>query len=209
MIETLILHRHLIRRAAVRTALLQPCRHLSTCRTPSARAALLQTAKPTCFRPFHQARTWRADEDKRPVVVEEASPVDAQTTGETVPVETLEEAVVVEPFEREEVAAEFKEEAVEAAEAAETAAEIAVEEAALKGEGVEAAEAAAAAAGIAEGAAEVAEAASVDATAMPAAGEPFANRGGAPPEDVAAAAAQTVCTLRKAQRTLQAVLRFQ
>lgn len=173
----------------MRTALLQPSRNFSTLRAPSTRTALLQSSKPTSLRPFHQARIWRAEEDQRPIVVDEASPADATTTGETVPVQTLEEAVVVEPFEREEVAEEFKEEAVEAAEAAETAAEVAVEEAAVNQEGIQAAGGAAAAAEIAEEAAGIAEVASEDVG--------FASQAEASPEEVAATAAQTVRQWRR------------
>ena len=170
----------------MRTAALHSSRQLSTYRSSTTRIALLQSFKPASYRPFHQARILFAEGDRRPIPLDGASPADATTTGETVPVETLEEAAAAEPFERQDVAEEFKEEAVEAAEAADTAADFATEEASADVESLEAAAAATDAAEIAEEAADVAEAAEVEAL------QPGSTDIDAPPQEVAAAAAATV-----------------
>lgn len=65
----------------------QPTRQLSTLR-PACRVT--QLAKPSLLRQFHQSRIWLAEEEQRKATdaeKEEASPAEAQTSGETVTTE--------------------------------------------------------------------------------------------------------------------------
>ncbi|TKA82764.1 hypothetical protein B0A55_01107 [Friedmanniomyces simplex] len=70
-----------LRRVAVKALALQPSRQLSTLRPQATRVT---TLKPTLLRSFHQSRLWLAEQDVRS---DEASPAEAETSGETVTTE--------------------------------------------------------------------------------------------------------------------------
>ncbi|OQO06203.1 hypothetical protein B0A48_08791 [Cryoendolithus antarcticus] len=70
----------MLRRAAVRALSAQPSRHISSIRT-TPRVTSSKAAPTPLLRSFHQARTWRAEEDAKR---EEASPVEASASDETV-----------------------------------------------------------------------------------------------------------------------------
>ncbi|KAK5126951.1 hypothetical protein LTR85_008309 [Meristemomyces frigidus] len=75
--------RFILRRTFVR-AITQPSRQPTI--RPSSRVT--QLAKPTLLRQFHQSRIWLAEEEQRkPAEQTEASPVEAETSGETVTTE--------------------------------------------------------------------------------------------------------------------------
>ncbi|KAK4957097.1 hypothetical protein LTR10_005055 [Elasticomyces elasticus] len=66
-----------LRRIAVKALHQQPSRQLSTLRAQPSRV----TIQPALLRQFHQSRLWRAESDLKR---DEASPVEAETSGETV-----------------------------------------------------------------------------------------------------------------------------
>lgn len=59
--------RYILRRAAVRALTTQPTRQLSTLRPINSRIAVLDSAKPSLCRSFHQSRIWRAQEENNKV----------------------------------------------------------------------------------------------------------------------------------------------
>ncbi|KAK1809760.1 hypothetical protein LTR12_015861, partial [Friedmanniomyces endolithicus] len=67
-----------LRRLAVKAISQQPSRSLSTLQP---RATRVTTLKPTLLRSFHQSRVYFAEQENKP---EEASHVEAETSGETV-----------------------------------------------------------------------------------------------------------------------------
>ncbi|KAK4545611.1 hypothetical protein LTR36_002563 [Oleoguttula mirabilis] len=76
--------RYILRRAATRAIAQHPTRQLTA--RPSSRVTLL--APPTLLRQFHQSRIWLAEEEQRkPAEQAEASPAEAETSGETVTTE--------------------------------------------------------------------------------------------------------------------------
>lgn len=81
----LIGFRFALRRVAVRAISFQT-RQQSTI-APVSRTPFAQASKPTLLRSFHQARICRADEQKTPAEKGEASPAEAETSGETVTTE--------------------------------------------------------------------------------------------------------------------------
>lgn len=72
-----------LRRVAARAVFTQPARQLSTLRPIPSRTSTLRIETPALNRSFHQSLKWLAAEEQK----KEASPAEAQTSGETVTTE--------------------------------------------------------------------------------------------------------------------------